>query len=157
MRDSIASREARILRLAYEDSLTGLPNRTRLDGAAAPALNAGSRQVRSPSSTSSASHRSTMRSGMPSVTACWPSWHLRLRGSMWPHERPGDADSVGRQIRHRGFDRQSIARRGASLARRRPAGTELRAPLAIDGQRLDVDASVGVALFPADANDAGRA
>jgi diguanylate cyclase (GGDEF)-like protein len=146
MRDSIASREARILRLAYEDSLTGLPNRTRLM----------ERLDALPPEAPSALAILDIQRFAPINHALGHAVGDRLLAELGTRLRQhvADGDVVARlwgdkfAVVFTATDRAGVQTRLDELLE------QLRQPLAIDGQRLDVDASVGVALFPAEANDA---
>lgn len=146
MRDRIASREARILRLAYVDPLTGLPNRTRflelLSARASTSLGAlvildidrfspinnalghavGDRLL------CEVAERLTQAVGASTVVA-------RLWGDQFALLLDG-AD-------------KSLAVHGVEQIR-----AALRAPMIVDGQRLDIDASFGIALYPRDGSNA---
>lgn len=146
MRDSIASREASILRLAYEDTLTGLPNRTRLMERLA---------ALSPKAPSALAILDIQRFA-PINHALGHAIGDRLLADLGARlQRHANAgDEVARLWGDKFAVLFTAADRGAAEARLNELLARLRQPLTIDGQRLDVDASVGVSLFPADAADA---
>ncbi len=152
MREGIAEREQEILRLAYEDALTGLPNRarllTRIEQALGTARATGGRLAvllldldRFKGVNDTLGHvagDSVLRQVAD-----------RLRTAL------RDGDTVARL----GGDEFAIVLPGAdregSRAVARAVATTLRAPIEFEGQPIDVSASIGVALFPDDGNDAG--
>jgi len=152
MREGIAAREQEMLRLAYEDALTGLPNRarlmTRIEQALGTARATGGRLAvllldldRFKGVNDTLGHvagDSVLRQVAD-----------RLRTAL------RDGDTVARL----GGDEFAIVLPGAdregARAVARAVATTLRAPIEFEGQPIDVSASIGVALFPEDGNDAG--
>jgi len=146
MRERVADREQKILKLAYEDSLTGLPNRTRLieefgnlppesRGAVvvmnldrfAPINSALGHPVGDRLLSEIGLRLGSFRSATCLVSRFWGDEFVFLL---------------------RDADRAAAADFAESLT------TALRHPFTLDGHRLDVDASLGVALFPDDGRDA---
>ncbi|MBI3546865.1 MAG: EAL domain-containing protein [Gammaproteobacteria bacterium] len=146
MRERVANREQKILKLAYEDSLTGLPNRTRFieefnrlpdssRGAVvvmnldrfAPINNALGHPVGDRLLTEIGRRLSAFQSKANLVGRFWGDEFVFLL---------------------RDADRAAAGHFAESLA------TALRDPFVLDGQRLDVDASMGIALYPDDGRDA---
>ncbi|MBI5898464.1 MAG: EAL domain-containing protein [Rhodocyclales bacterium] len=146
MRDSIASREERLARVAYVDLLTGLPNRAHLMEQVAK---------QAPQDTCALAILDIRRFA-PINHALGHAVGDRLLTELGARLRHhlADGNEVARlwgdkfAVLFTATDRAGVQSRLDDLLER------LRQPLAIDGQRLDVDASVGVALFPADASDA---
>ena len=146
MRERIASREAKILRLAYEDTLTGLPNRTRFleEFGQLPAGSSGAMVVldidRFALINNALGHpvgdRLLIETGarLSHITAA-PNLVARLWGdefAFWLQGADKDAANVFAQL----------------------VLTTLRDPITLDGQRLDVGGSLGIALHPHDGGDA---
>ncbi len=146
MRDSIASREDKILRLAYEDSLTGLPNRTRfieifkqlpedqkgaivvLDIDRFGAINNALGYAVGDRLLSLIGERFVAAANQAILVA-------RLWGNEFAFLLLGaEADGA------RDFADSLLLM--------------LKTPLILDGQRLDVGATLGVVVFPTDGNDA---
>jgi diguanylate cyclase (GGDEF)-like protein len=146
MRERVANREQKILKLAYEDSLTGLPNRTRFieefnrladssHGAVvvmnlnrfAPINNALGHPIGDRLLAEIGSRLGTFQSGSNLVGRFWGDEFVFLL---------------------RDANRAAASRFVESLT------SALRDPFVLDGQRLDVDASLGVALYPGDGRDA---
>jgi diguanylate cyclase (GGDEF)-like protein len=146
MREGIASRERKILRLAYQDILTGLNNRTRF----LEALD-------------------ELRGGEYAAIALLDLDRFRLINNALGHS-VGDhlLVEVGRRLDAMPRGPGLLARLGedefafllpafdARAARDFAESilTTLREPVEVDGQRLDVSASVGIALFPQDGANA---
>ncbi len=163
MRAGIASREAHIMRLAYEDPLTGLPNRARLmqrlqailaPGSQAPLhgvvlyLNLDRFQVVNDTLGHAAGDvvlREVARrlegviggllGGVVSSTGT-DGFMARLGGDEFAVVLPG-------------------ADEGAAGEAARAIATALRPAIEVNGQPVDAGASIGVAMYPADATDAG--
>jgi diguanylate cyclase (GGDEF)-like protein len=146
MRERVADREQKILRLAYEDSLTGLPNRTRFveefnrlpadsRGAVivmnldrfAPINNALGHPVGDRLLAEIGRRLSSLRSDATLACRFWGDEFVFLQ---------------------RDADRAAASRTAETLI------AALRQPFTLDGQRLDVDASIGIALYPDDGRDA---
>lgn len=165
MRAGIASREAQIMRLAYEDPLTGLPNRVRLmqrlEGLLKPGAHAGPHgavlylnldrfQVIN-DTLGHAAGDAVLREvakrienvvgglvgGMVSATGSGAEGFLaRLGGDEFAVVLPG-ADEVA----------AGEVARNVSVA--------LRPAIEVNGQPVDAGASIGVACYPDDASEAG--
>jgi diguanylate cyclase (GGDEF)-like protein len=146
MREQVASREQRILKLAYEDPLTALPNRTRLIEAHAklPREAAGAVMVLNLDRFSSINHALGHAIGdrlLAEIAARLAELQsdARLVARLW-----GDEFAFLLQ----GVD-AAAARRFAMMVL-----ALLRDPVTLDGQRLDIAGSIGIALYPADGSDA---
>lgn len=145
MRSGIAARENKIIRLAYEDVLTGLPNRTRFleilgaclvgnTGALVildldrfgPINNALGHAV-GDSLLREIAVRLEQEIGKPNVVA--RLWGAEFALLLDCADKNKAADCVGKLL------------------------TVLRAPMTVEGQQLDIDASFGIALFPKDGAD----
>jgi len=142
MRDGIVARESKILRLAYEDSLTGLPNRTRYLEALGkiPAntvativvLNLDRFRLINQALGHSVGDRLLLELGQR-LAAQRPERGLlaRLGGDEFAYLIEGADESAAKAF----CDRLLRAARN---------------PVEVDGQRLDVSVSLGVALYPRD-------
>jgi diguanylate cyclase (GGDEF)-like protein len=154
MRERIASREEKILRLAYEDSLTGLANRTRfletlgerLGEGGAPGKGAAQGAVVLLNIDRFASINNALGSRVGDrllveigalLGRLSPAPTLLSR--LW-----GDEFA----FLLRGADRD------AAVAFTQAVLAALSHPITLDGQRLDVGGSLGIALYPQDAVDA---
>jgi diguanylate cyclase (GGDEF)-like protein len=150
MRDEIASREDRIARLAYVDALTDLPNRIRFLEAFA-AIPPGTTAARGAIAVLDIDRFALINTalgypvgdrllralGERLQTLVPPGGMLaRLWGDHFAFLLPG-VDAAG-----------AHAFADAVLAR-------LRDPVTLDGQRLDIGGSLGLALYPQDGPDAG--
>jgi diguanylate cyclase (GGDEF)-like protein len=146
MRDSIVSREDKIRRLAYEDGLTGLPNRTRLieffdrQGAQAHGalllLDIDRFALINNALGHAVGDALLKEIGRRLATlAVPPSLPARLWGDQFAFLLI-DAD------------------RAAAQAFAEAALALLRTPLHVDSQRLDVAATFGIACYPDDGSDA---
>jgi len=147
MRDGIASREERIVRLAYVDSLTDLPNRTRF-------LEAFAHQP----------------AGSPRAVAVLNIDRFAMINNALGYQ-VGDRllREVGERISHLAHPPLMVARlwgdhfaflleiASADCARSFAGAVleQLRDPITLDGQRLDIGGSIGIALYPQDGLDAG--
>lgn len=146
MRERVADREQKILKLAYEDSLTGLPNRTRFieefnglppgsRGAVvvmnldrfAPINSALGHPVGDRLLTEIGLRLNSYQSDTVMVSRFWGDEYVFLLSD-------ADREAAG------AFAESLIA--------------TLRYPFTLDGHRLDVNASLGIALFPDDGSDA---
>lgn len=142
MRESIASRERHILTLAYEDQLTGLPNRIRFMEVAAKALTQGGGALillnidRFSPINNALGHAVGDR--MLNLVAERLGKHVNAR--VFVARLGGDEFAI--MMREAGKTAaEQLAR--AMLGR-------LREPMVLDSQRLDIDASLGIVLFPED-------
>ncbi len=146
MRDSIASREERLAHTAYVDLLTGLPNRARLMEtlAALPPDAPRALAILDIQRFAPINHALGHAIGDRLL--------VELGARLQRHARADD--EVARLWGDKFVVLFAAADRGAAEAKLNELLARLRQPLEIEGQRLDVDASVGVALHPADAADA---
>jgi diguanylate cyclase (GGDEF)-like protein len=147
MRDGIASREERIVRLAYVDGLTDLPNRTRFLETFARLPAGGSRAV---------AVLNIDRFAMINKALGYQVGDRLLR-------------EVGERIASLEQPPTMVARlwgarfgflldvKSEDCARRFANAVldKLRDPITLDGQRLDLGGSIGIALYPQDGLDAG--
>jgi diguanylate cyclase (GGDEF)-like protein len=150
MLDGIVGRESKILRLAYEDSLTGLPNRARFreavrDGLAAARQGSGALTVlmldldRFKAINDSLGHPAG--DAVLRIVAC----------------RLGETITGNDMVARLGGDEFAILLRGG------PGGhvkditdrifARLREPIDLDGQPVDVGASIGIACYPTHGDD----
>ncbi|PQO93276.1 GGDEF domain-containing protein [Massilia phosphatilytica] len=146
MRTEIASREERIARLAYVDALTDLPNRTRF-------LEAFGRLT--PGAGGAVMVVNVDRFALINNALGHLVGDRLLRavaGQLQPLVPPGGV------LARLWGDQFAFLVEGADAdAARRFADTvlaALRDPVTLDGQRLDIEASVGIALYPDDGLDA---
>lgn len=142
MRDNIVQREQRIWRLAYADTLTGLPNRTRFLEALATAVQGGTGVLalldlnRFAQINNALGHEvgdQLLQSVARQLSLCIVEPHLIARL---------DSDEFAILLQN--------VEEGEVEAQIMAIMQQLRDPIELQGQRLDVDASVGVACFPAD-------
>jgi len=145
MRERVASREEKILRLAYEDTLTGLANRTRFLEALGQRLNHGSGAVAILNIDRFASINNALGNGVGDqllieigtlLGQITPAPTLLAR--LWGDEFAFLLCGAGKE---------------EALAFTRSVLAILNRPVTLDGQRLDIGGSLGVALYPQDAND----
>jgi diguanylate cyclase (GGDEF)-like protein len=146
MRDGIASREERIVRLAYVDSLTDLPNRTRFLETFAR-LPAGSLRA--------VAVLNIDRFAMINNALGYQVGDRLLRevGERLTHLAPAPAMAARLWGDHFAF----LLEEADDAAARAFAGAvleQLRDPITLDGQRLDIGGSIGIALYPQDGLDA---
>jgi diguanylate cyclase (GGDEF)-like protein len=147
MRERVASREERILRLAYEDSLTGLANRTRFIEALGQRLSSsGNGAILILNIDRFASINNALGAGVGDRLLVEigsliqqikpvPTLIARLWGDEFAFLLCGAGkDEAG------GFAQSVLGM--------------LRNPITIEGQRLDVGGSLGIALYPQDADSA---
>ena len=143
----IVARASRRLRhLALHDALTGLPNRTLFHERVERAIKGrapGATRSRCCSSTSTASRRSTTRSGTTTATSC----------SKVVAERLGGALRAGDTLARLGGDEFAVVltdlpHRGAAAETAGRLHDALRRPFGLRGIAVELDASVGVALSP---------
>ncbi len=150
MRASIAEREGEVLRLAYEDDLTGLPNRAMFNDRLAQAV------------------RLSKRAQTPFSVMMMDLDRFKHINDSLGHQ-VGDQllVEVARRLRELLRESDTLARFGgdefvmllptgkpedaAALARR--IGAALEVPIVLEMQPLDVSASIGVAHFPDQASD----
>jgi len=146
MRTEIASREERIARLAYVDGLTDLPNRTRFleafgrltpgAGAAVLVVNVDRFALINHALGHVVGDR-LLRAVAGQLEPLVPQGGMLAR--LWADQFAFLLEGADHDAAH-GFA-------GAVLA-------ALRDPVTLDGQRLDIEASVGIALYPDDGLDA---
>lgn len=147
MRDGIASREERIVRLAYVDGLTDLPNRTRFletfarlpagSSRAVAVLNIDRFAMINNALGYQVGDRLLREVGERiSTLAPPPLMVARLWGDHFAFLLEIETEDCAR-----GFA-------GAVLE-------QLQDPITLDGQRLDIGGSIGIALYPQDGTDAG--
>jgi len=142
MRDSIASREAKILRLAYVDTLTDLPNRTRFMELFEACSGEGGGALVLLDINRFAPINDALGHMVGDRLLCEIAVRIQ--------QAAGTSNLVARLW----ADQYALLLRGADQA---TAATQMhqiieavRAPIMIEGQRLDIDASAGVALYPQD-------
>lgn len=142
MRNSIASREESILRLAYVDTLTGLPNRTRFLELLDARTTAGTGTLIILDIDRFAPINKALGHAVGDRLLCEVARRLRqvhgesgIVARLWGDEFALLLDAA---------DSASITAFAQTIL-----GT-LRAPISIDGQRLDIDASLGIVRFPDD-------
>ena len=151
MLDGIVSREQEILRLAYEDGLTGLPNRAMFNEQLNQAV------------------RTAKRAEAPLAVLLFDMDRFKTINDTLGHPVGDQAlREVGARVRKALRDSDIVARLGGDefavlLA---TGGAEhaprvvaqkilkaLEAPLVIDGQPMDITASIGIARFPQHGED----
>jgi diguanylate cyclase (GGDEF)-like protein len=147
MRDGIASREERIVRLAYVDGLTDLPNRTRFletfagqpaGSARAVAVLNIDRFAMINNALGYAVGDRLLREVGERISNLDPAPIMVAR--LWGDHFAFLLDIAGEACAH--------AFAGAVLE-------QLRDPITLDGQRLDIGGSIGIARYPQDGLDAG--
>ncbi len=145
MRTGIAAREQKIIRLAYEDTLTGLPNRIRLteyldglDPAAAAAVAVLGLDRFAPINDAL---------GHPVGDRLLQQVGARLAGLLPPRGMLARLWGDEFAFVVEGVDEERARTFAASLL------AALREPIELDGQRLDVSGSLGIAFRPADGRD----
>ena len=146
MRERIASREEKILRLAFQDTLTGLPNRTRL------------LEVFGQLPTSANGAVAVLdidRFALINNALGHPVGD-RLLGEI--AQRLGQIKPAPSLVARLWGDEFAFlladSGEGAATAFAHAVIDKLRDPITLDGQRLDVGGSLGIALFPQDGTDA---
>jgi diguanylate cyclase (GGDEF)-like protein len=150
MLDGIESREREILRLAYEDGLTGLPNRAMFNQQLDQAI------------------RTARRGGTPISVLLFDMDRFKAINDTLGHPVGDQAlREVGTRVRRALRDSDIVARLGGDefavlLA---TGGTTPRVvaqkilkgledPFVVDGQPMDIAASIGIAIFPDHGADA---
>jgi diguanylate cyclase (GGDEF)-like protein len=145
MRERIASREEKILRLAYEDDLTGLANRTRFLEALGQRLTRGSGAVVILNIDRFASINHALGNGVGDRL-------LIEIGALLGHVTP--APTLFARLWGDEFAFLLCgAGRAEALVFAQSVLDLLSRPITLEGQRLDVGGSLGIALYPQDAND----
>jgi diguanylate cyclase (GGDEF)-like protein len=146
MRTGIASREERIVRLAYVDALTDLPNRTRFLEAFGRLTPGGGGAV----VVVNVDRFALINNALGHLVGD------RLLRAVAGQLRP--LVPAGGMLARLWGDQFAFLLEGADLdaARRFVDGVlaALRDPVTLDGQRLDIEAGVGIALYPDDGLDA---
>jgi diguanylate cyclase (GGDEF)-like protein len=150
MLDGILSREKEILRLAYEDGLTGLPNRAMFNEQLGQAV------------------RTARRSGQPLSVLLLDMDRFKTINDTLGHPVGDQAlREVGLRVRNALRDSDIVARLGGdefavllatgSVENSRVVAEKihkaLEEPLVIDGQPMDMAASIGIARFPEHGED----
>lgn len=145
MREKVASREQRIRKLAYEDQLTGLPNRIRFLEAfeQLPGNSRGAIALLNLDRFAMINSALGHPIGDRLLGEIGPRFQLILSGSDLVARLWGDEFAFLLP----GADHAAAAKFAST------ALATLRHPVTIDGQRLDVSGSVGIALFPRDGLD----
>ncbi|HYC38756.1 MAG TPA: EAL domain-containing protein [Usitatibacter sp.] len=152
MLDGIVSREREILRLAYEDGLTALPNRAMFNEQLGQAV------------------RTARRAGQPLAVLLFDMDRFKAINDTLGHPVGDQAlREVGLRVRQALRDSDIVARLGGDeFAVLMPTGCSdhsvrvvaekilkaLEAPLVIEGQTMDIAASIGIARFPEHGDDA---
>jgi diguanylate cyclase (GGDEF)-like protein len=152
MLDGIVSRERQILRLAYEDALTGLPNRAMFNDRLQQAV------------------RGARRDASPLAVLLFDMDRFKAINDTLGHLVGDQAlREVGLRVRTTLRDSDVVARLGgdefgvllatgsAEHAPRVVAEKILKAleaPLVVEGQTMDIAASIGIALYPDHGEDA---
>lgn len=145
MRSGIASREQKIMRLAYEDTLTGLPNRTRLTEHLAGLDPEAAAMVAVLDLDRFAPINDAL--GHPVGDRVLQQVGARLAGLIPPR---------GKLARLWGDEFAFVVEGADELSARNFAArllAALREPIDLDGQKLDVSGSLGIAFRPADGRD----
>jgi diguanylate cyclase (GGDEF)-like protein len=151
MRGGIADREKRILKLAYEDQLTGLANRSRFSNELARAITQARHGTRRLTILMMDLDRfkyvnDTLGHGVGD--------HVLREVSTRLKDSVGHAECIARL----GGDEFAILVRDGTVedfsATARAIITALEAPILFEGQPLDVGASIGIAHFPEHGQDA---
>ncbi len=145
MRERVASREQKILKLAYEDTLTGLPNRTRFLEAFAQLPEDG--------------HGAVVLLNLDRFalinSALGHAIGDRLLSEISP--RFGGILSAGALVARLWGDEFAFLLPGADQSAAADFANTvlalLRDPVTMDGQRLDVGGGIGIALYPDDGRD----
>lgn len=150
MREAISSREEKILRLAYQDTLTGLPNRALFNDRLDLAIKSARREAKAVTILTMDLDRFKYVNdalGHPVGDRVLQAVGGRLQGLL------RESDTVARL----GGDEFAVILPGAGTAEARDVADKilaaLNAPVTIDGQPLDVRTSIGIAGFPAHGED----
>jgi diguanylate cyclase (GGDEF)-like protein len=152
MLDGIVSREREILRLAYEDGLTALPNRSMFNEQLTQAV------------------RLARRAGQPLAVLLFDMDRFKAINDTLGHPVGDQAlREVGLRVREVLRDSDVVARLGGDeFAVLLASGSSehamrvvadkilkaLEAPLVVEGQTMDIAASIGIARFPEHGEDA---
>lgn len=146
MRDSIFNREEKILKLAYEDTLTGLPNRTRFlemftvlppdSNGAIAVLDIDRFAMINNALGHTIGDRLLRELGLRlAMTVLKPHVTVRLWGDQFAFLLEATS-------------KEQVLKFADDV------GTALLNPIVLDGQRLDVGGSLGVVMYPQDGTDA---
>lgn len=146
MRDSIATRERHILKQAYVDVLTDLPNRTRFMEDCAQLVQAGAGGLILLDINRFAAINNAL--GHAVGDRMLVEIARRLRRIVPPRFLVARLGGDEFAILLPEMDKAAITEFAQRLL------LQLREPVMVDGQRLDVDASLGIVLFPADGDSA---
>jgi diguanylate cyclase (GGDEF)-like protein len=151
MLDGIVSREKEILRLAYEDGLTGLPNRAMFNEQLGQAV------------------RTAKRASLPLAVLLFDMDRFKAINDTLGHPVGDQAlREVGQRVRKALRDSDVVARLGGdefALLLSTGSGDNARVvaekihkaleePLVIEGQPMDIAASIGIARYPEHGEDA---
>lgn len=145
MRIGIAARELKIVRLAYEDTLTGLPNRSRLAERLAGLDADATAMVAVLDLDRFAPINDAL--GHPVGDRLLQQVGARLAGLLPPRAMLARLWGDEFAFVIEGGDAKSAREFAARLL------AELRQPIEVDGQKLDVGGSLGIAFRPADGHD----
>lgn len=147
MREQVASREQKILKLAYEDTLTGLPNRTRF----LEAFNQLPKNSRGAIAVLDIDRFALINNALGYPTG---DRLLREVGLRFSHLLSG-ADLVARLWGDEFAFLLAGADHAAAMRFAQAVLAKMRDTITLGDQRLDVSGSLGIAFFPADGVDAG--
>lgn len=145
MRLGIAAREQKITRLAYEDSLTGLPNRVRIEDR----LNALDPTTEAAIVVLDLDRFAAINDalGHPVGDRLLVQVAARLADQLPPRQMLARLWGDEFAFLLEGMDKPAVRAFAQDLL------AALRAPIEVDGQRLDVSGSLGLAFRPADGLD----
>lgn len=146
MREQVASREQKILKLAYEDPLTGLPNRTRFF----EAFNQLPKNSQGAIAVLDLDRFALINNALGHPTG---DRLLREVGLRFSHLLSG-TDLVARLWGDEFAFLLVGADHAAAMRFAQAVLAKMRDTLTLDDQRLDVSGSLGIAFFPADGEDA---
>lgn len=147
MREQVASREQKILKLAYQDSLTGLPNRTRfLEGYAQLAeANQGAVAVLN------LDRFALINNALGHAIGDRLLQEIAVRFE----QLLGSGDLVARLWGDEFVFLLPRRDQAAAMQFAEVALAKMRETITLDRQRLDVGGTLGIALYPADGDDVG--
>lgn len=142
MRSAIASREQQISRLAYVDTLTALPNRTRFMEVLAQEVNSGHGAL----ILINIDRFAPINNALGFAVGDRMLYEIAIRLQKSLHGQT--------MVAHLGGDEFALLIDGADKARATSQAkailADLRQPVMLDGQRLDIDASLGIVFYPDD-------
>lgn len=148
MRTQIASREEKILRLAYEDALTGLPNRTRFVEAVSQRLAVGPAAI----AVLNIDRFAMINNALGHTVG---DRLLKEIGQRLANVSPASTMVARLWGNEFAFLLGPNADEQAATAFAQEVLDTLRDPVLLEDQRLDVGGSLGIALAPRDGLDAG--